>query len=58
MPFAAYLNLKATKRIGDHVKIALFVNRIIDWLPDYRANGLLIRRASNAYFGMELNLSI
>lgn len=58
VPFAAYLNLKATKKIGDHVKIALFVNRIIDWLPDYRANGLLVRRASNAYFGMELNLSI
>ncbi len=58
IPFAAYLNLKATKSIGRHIRIALFVNRIIDWLPDYRANGLLIRRASNAYFGMELNLSI
>lgn len=57
VPFAAYLNLKATKQIGKHVKIALFVNRIVDWLPDYRANGLLIRRASDAYFGMELNLS-
>ena len=58
IPFAAYLNLKATKSIGKHVRIALFVNRIIDWLPDYRANGLVIRRASSAYFGMELNLSI
>ena len=58
IPFAGYLNIKATKTIGKHVRIALFVNRMIDWLPDYKANGLLIRRASSAYFGMELNVSI
>ncbi len=58
IPFAAYLNLKATKSIGKHLRIAVFVNRILDWLPDYTANGLLVRRASDAYFGMELNLSI
>lgn len=58
VPFAGYLNIKATKKIGRFLKIALFVNRIVDWLPDYRANGLLIRRASDAYFGMEINLTI
>ena len=58
IPFAGYFNLKATKNIGRHFKIALFVNRILDWLPDYRANGLLVRRSSDAYFGMELNISI
>ncbi|MBD5190677.1 MAG: TonB-dependent receptor plug domain-containing protein [Bacteroidales bacterium] len=58
IPFAGYFNLKATKSIGRHFKIALFVNRILDWLPDYRANGLLVRRSSDAYFGMELNISI
>ena len=58
IPFAGYFNLKATKSIGKHLRIALFVNRILDWLPDYRTNGLLVRRSSDAYFGMELNLSI
>ncbi|MDE6255776.1 MAG: TonB-dependent receptor plug domain-containing protein [Muribaculaceae bacterium] len=58
IPFAGYFNLKATKSIGKHLRIALFVNRILDWLPDYHANGLLVRRSSDAYFGMELNLSI
>lgn len=57
IPFAGYFNLKATKRIGSHFKVALFVNRILDWLPDYRSNGLLVRRSSEAYFGMELNVS-
>lgn len=58
VPFAAYLNIKATKKIGRFLRIALFVNRILDWQPDYKANGLLIRRASDAYFGMEINLTL
>ncbi len=58
IPFAGYFNLKATKSIGRHLRVALFVNRLLDWLPDYRANGLLVRRSSDAYFGMEVNLSI
>ena len=56
IPFAGYLNLKATKQIGKHVRIALFVNRILDWLPSYYSNGLLVRRSANPYFGMEVNL--
>ena len=55
IPTAIYLNLKATKTLGKHLRIALFVNRMIDYLPDYKSNGLTIRRVSNPYFGMELN---
>lgn len=55
---AMYLNFKATKSIGKWLRISLFVNRIIDYLPDYKVNGLVIRRKADAYFGMELNLTI
>lgn len=56
IPFAGYINIKATKTLGNHLRIALFVNRILDYLPSYHSNGLLVRRSSNPYFGMELNL--
>lgn len=55
---AIYLNFKATKSIGRWLRISLFVNRIIDYLPDYKVNGLTIRRKADAYFGMELNFTI
>lgn len=55
IPTAVYVNLKATKTLGRHLRIALFVNRMIDYLPDYKSNGLTIRRVSSPYFGMELN---
>lgn len=55
---AVYLNFKASKSIGRWLQISLFVNRIIDWLPDYKVNGLTIRRKADAYFGMEINLKI
>lgn len=58
IPTAVYLNLKATKKIGKFLKVSAFVNRIVDYLPDYTSNGLTIRRSSNAYFGMEINLSL
>lgn len=57
-PIAVYVNLKATKEIGKHLKVAVFVNRILDYLPDYKSNGLTVRRSSDPYFGMELNFSI
>lgn len=57
-PTAVYINLKATKEIGKHLKVAVFVNRILDYLPDYKSNGLTIRRSSDPYFGMELNFSL
>lgn len=55
---AIYLNFKASKSIGKWLRISLFVNRIIDYLPDYKVNGLVVRRKADAYFGMELNLTI
>lgn len=58
VPPAVYLNLKATKQIGRMLKVSAFVNRIVDYLPDYTSNGLTIRRSSSAYFGMEANITI
>ena len=58
IPPAVYLNLKATKMIGKWLRISAFVNNIIDYLPDYKSNGLLIRRVSDTYFGAEINVTI
>lgn len=58
VPMAVYLNFKATKKIGRWLKISAFVNRIVDYLPDYQSNGVTIRRTSDAYFGMEATLTI
>lgn len=56
VPFAMDINLKATKDIGKHINLALFVNRLLSVYPDYRRGEQLIRRSSTPYFGMELNL--
>ncbi len=53
-----YLNFKATKQIGRYLRLSAYVNRIIDYLPDYKSNGLTIRRTSEAYFGMEATITI
>ncbi len=58
IPFAGYLNFKATKSIGRWMRLSMFVNRLIDWLPDYKSNGLTVRRASDSYFGMEAIVTI
>lgn len=58
VPPAIYLNLKATKQIGSRLRISAFVNRIIDYLPEYQSNGLTIRRLSDVYFGMETNITL
>ena len=57
-PIALYVNLKATKEIGKHLRIAVFANRMLDYLPDYKSNGLMVRRVTNPYFGMELNFNL
>lgn len=57
-PIAMYVNLKATKEIGKHLRIAVFANRMLDYLPDYKSNGLMVRRVTDPYFGMELNFSL
>lgn len=58
IPPALYVNLKATKKIGRWLRISAFVNNIIDYLPDFHSNGLLIRRSVDTYFGAEINITI
>lgn len=58
IPTAMYLNFKATKTIGRYLRAAVFVNRLIDWLPSYKSNGLTVRRSSDTYFGMEITLTL
>lgn len=56
VPFAMDIHLKATKEIGRYVELALYVNRIITIYPDYYSYGVLTRRQTSPYFGMEMNL--
>lgn len=58
IPTALYVNFKVTKRIGRYLRLSAYVNRILDYLPDYKSNGLTIRRTSEAYFGMEATITI
>lgn len=58
VPTAMYLNFKVTKQLGKYLRLSAFVNRIIDYLPDYAINGVTIRRSSDAYFGMEATVTI
>lgn len=58
IPTAVYVNLKATKTIGRWLRVSAFVNRILDYLPDYTSHGFKVRRNSEAYFGMELNFTL
>lgn len=55
VPFAMMINLKATKQFGKYINLALFVNKILDYTPDYERNELTIRRSVAPYFGMEAN---
>lgn len=58
VPFAGYLNLRVQKSITKYANIALFVNKLIDYLPDYDEEGITIHRSAGPYFGMEVNLNI
>ena len=50
---------EVTKNFGRWMKVALFVNRMIDYMPDYTTNsGMKVRRTSKPYFGMEMNFNI
>ena len=58
-PFALTVNLKATKEIGQHVRLAFFVNRLWCYLPDYRAKfNRLVTRDYTPHFGAELRISL
>lgn len=59
IPFYAYLNLKVTKDFGKYMNVSLFVDRILDYMPDYKSeSGLTVRRIARPYFGIETNITI
>ena len=58
IPPALYINLKVTKNIGEWLSLSLFVNKLLDYTPDFKRNGVLIRRNAIPYFGMEINMKI
>lgn len=59
VPASVAFNIKATKTFWhERVGIALYVNRILAIQPDYMSHGVIVRRYSSPYFGMELNLKI
>lgn len=58
VPMAMYVNLKVTKKIGKCLRVSAFVNRLLDYLPTYKSNGLIMRRSSSPYFGMEATVII
>ena len=59
VPFYMFVNLKVTKTFGNYLNLALFVDRILDYMPDYKTNsGMTVRRTSRPYFGIELNFTI
>ena len=63
VPFEGYLNLRVQKNITRFASIALYVNRLLDILPDYTVSGVdgnpvVIHRSASPYFGMEINLHI
>lgn len=58
-PFYMNVNLKVSKKLyHDKISCSFFVNRIFDITPDYHRDGVLVRRNTTPYFGMELNFKI
>jgi len=57
-PFGMDINLKASKKMKDIMRISLFVNKLLDYYPDYDVNGATIKRTQTPYFGMELNITL
>lgn len=39
-------------------QVSFFANKILDYLPDYTANGKVIRRNASPYFGVEAGFTI
>jgi hypothetical protein len=53
------VNLKVRKEIGDHLSFSFYVNRLLNYLPDYKIpSGATMKRNESPYFGMELKLEI
>lgn len=58
VPFAGFLNLRVQKTVTKFATVALYVNKLLDYLPDYEVDGILIHRSASPYFGMEINVTI
>lgn len=60
IPIDLQVNFKATKRIQDKLRLAMFVNRLWTYTPTYKEYGVTYQRKnfSSPYFGMELNLTL
>lgn len=58
VPMSMVVNLKVTKEIGKYMRLSFFANKILDYLPDYTANGKVIRRNASPYFGVEAGFTI
>ncbi|NOU58383.1 TonB-dependent receptor [Marinifilum caeruleilacunae] len=58
-PIGIDINLTVSKEIGEYMKLSFYVNSILDYHPSYTTeDGLHVRRISNPYFGMELNINL
>lgn len=61
-PIDLLVNFKATKVIKNRVRVAMFVNRLFIYKPDYTQYGNQFIRRNRAedspYFGMEVNIKI
>lgn len=59
VPISTNVNVKAAKYFFDEkLRVALFVNRLFDYSPDFYHEGFLYRRNKYPYFGMELNVKL
>lgn len=58
VPMSMVVNLKVTKEIGKYMRLSFFANKILDYLPDYTANGKVVRRNASPYFGVEAGITI
>lgn len=59
VPFSMNVNFKVTKKfLNDHLSIAMFCNKIWDYTPSYKRDGVTIRRHVNPYFGLEINIKL
>ncbi len=59
VPFEMGINFRTTKSIWkDKIVLALYVNKILNYAPDYTRYATTVRRTSSPYFGMELNFKL
>ena len=58
-PFYMTSNIKVTKKLfKDKITVAMFINQLINYMPDYDSYGVTVRRSATPYFGMELNFKL